>query len=55
MKQEQEEMAIQVDISDDFLHRIARIYKFKYDMTNLPIQNITEQDILVFGRGFELY
>jgi len=31
-------MTIQVDISDDFLHRIARIYEFKYDMTNLPIQ-----------------
>jgi len=53
--QEQEEIIIQVDISDNFLHRIARIYEFKYDMTNLPIQNITEQDILVFGRGFELY
>jgi hypothetical protein len=48
MKQEQEEMAIQVDISGDFLHRIARIYKFKYDMTNLPIQNITEEDVLEF-------
>jgi hypothetical protein len=48
-------MTIQVDISDDFLHRIARIYEFKYDMTNLPTQNITEQYILVFGRGFELY
>ena len=48
-------MTIQVDISDNFLHRIAKIYEFKYDMTNRPIQNITEQDILVFGRGFELY
>jgi hypothetical protein len=56
MKQEQEEMTIQVDISDNFLHRIARIYKFKYDMTN-PIQNITEEDVFlrVFGQGFELY
>ena len=55
MKQEQEEMAIQVDISGDFLHRIAIIYKFKYDMTNLPKQNITERRLRVFGQGFELY
>ena len=41
-------MTIQVDISDDFLHRIARIYEFKYYMTNLPIQDITEEDVLEF-------
>ena len=41
-------MTIQVDISNDFLNKIARIYEFKYDMTNLPIQDITEEDILEF-------
>jgi hypothetical protein len=41
-------MTIQVDISDNFLHRIAKIYDFKYGMTNLPIQDITEEDVLEF-------
>jgi hypothetical protein len=41
-------MTIQVDISDNFLHRIAKIYEFKYGMTNLPIQDITEEDVLEF-------
>ena len=41
-------MTTQVDISDDFLNKIARIYEFKYDMTNLPIQDITEEDVLEF-------
>jgi hypothetical protein len=41
-------MTIQVDISDNFLHRIARRYEFKYGMTNLPIQDITEENVLEF-------
>ena len=41
-------MTLQVDIPDDFLHRLARIYEFRYDMANLPVQDITEQDILEF-------
>jgi len=41
-------MTIQVDISDNFLHRIARRYEFKCGMTNLPIQDITEEDVLEF-------
>jgi hypothetical protein len=41
-------MTIQADISDNFLHRIAKIYEFKYGMTNLPIQDITEEDVLEF-------
>jgi hypothetical protein len=41
-------MTLQVDIPDDFLRRLARIYEFKYDMANMPLQDITEQDVLAF-------
>jgi hypothetical protein len=36
-------MTIQVDISDDFLNKIAMIYEFKYDMTIFPSNYIFDK------------
>jgi hypothetical protein len=46
-------MTLQVDIPNNCLCRLARIYELKYDLTNLlPVQDITEQDTLEFSLSF---
>jgi hypothetical protein len=37
--------------SDDFLRRFARVYELKYDMANLPVQDINRTDLLQRNRN----